>query len=123
MIKTNNKFDYIDTKYLYSVSQNNDFLKKIFSLFKDEVETFKQDLPTFLKTENFEELAELVHKAKSSISVLGMLKQADSMKSLETDIRNSEKRETYEERINQFISDCEHAVSEIEILEKTLFDN
>jgi len=119
-MKTHNRFNFIDTEYLYGVSQNNDFLKKIFSLFKKEVQTFKKDLPEFLKEKNFDDLAELVHKAKSSISIFGMVKQADSMKSLETDIRNSAKSDTYESRINQFISDCENAASEIEILERTL---
>jgi len=99
-MKTHNNFSFIDTNYLYNVSENNDFLKK--------------------KEKNFEDLSELVHKAKSSISILGMIKQAESMKSLETDIRNFENSETYEERINQFISDCKNAVSEIEILEKSL---
>lgn len=120
VMKNHNKFNFIDTEYLYGVSQNNDFLKKIFSLFKKEVKTFKKDLLIFLKEKNFEELAELVHKAKSSISILGMIKQAESMRLLETDILNSAKSDTYETRINQFISDCENAVSEIEVLEKTL---
>ncbi len=119
-MKTDNNFDFIDTKYLYNVSENNDFLRKIFSLFKEEVQIFTENLPKFLNEKNFEELGELVHKAKSSISVLGMTKQAEHMKSLEKDIRNSEKQETYKNRINQFISDCKNAVSEVEILEKTL---
>jgi len=119
-MKTPYKFKFIDTEYLYNVSQNNDFLKKIFSLFKEEVNIFKNDLPAFLKNKNFAELAELVHKAKSGISILGMNKQADDMKKLEFDIRNSVYSETYENRISDFISDCENAVSEIEILENTL---
>jgi len=119
-MKTDNNFSFIDTKYLYNVSKNNDFLKKIFSLFKQEVQVFIKDLPKYLEEKNFEDLSGLVHKAKSSISILGMIKQAESMKLLETDIRNLNHSETYEERINQFISDCKNAVSEIEILEKSL---
>ncbi len=119
-MKTHKKSNFIDTEYLYNVSQNNDFLKKIFSLFKKEVKLLQKELPELLKEQNFDELAELVHKAKSSISILGMMKQAESMKSLETDIRNSINVETYEARIKQFLSDCENAVSEIDVLETEL---
>ncbi len=65
-------------------------------------------------------MAELIHKAKSSISIFGMIEQADSLKLLETDIQNSLNPETYKDRIFDFISDCENAVSEIKILENTL---
>ena len=119
-MKTPYNYKFINTDYLYSVSENNDFIKKIFYLFKEQVQTFKKELPEFLNTKNYEDLAELIHKAKSSISIFGMTKQADSLKLLEKDIRNSLNPETYEDRIFDFITDCNSAVSEIKILENTL---
>lgn len=114
------EFKIINTEYLFNVSQNNEFLKKIFSLFKEEVSLFRNKMPELLKDQKLNDLAELAHKAKSSVAILGMNKQSEAMKSLENDIRNNQSKETFSERIEQFLFDCQIAVSEIEILEKTL---
>ncbi len=115
-----NNFEYINTDYLYQVSKNPDFLKKIISLFKKEVQGYKDNMLQLLKEKAYDELAELVHKAKSGISVMGMTKQAEEMKIIEKDIHNSENYDTLEIRINQFLSDCEKALSEIIVIENTL---
>lgn len=114
------KYKFINTEYLYNISDNHDFIKKILSLFKEQVSIYKKDLPVFLEQNKFNDLAELVHKAKSSISIIGMTKQADDLKKLENDIRNLRNTETYFDRIQHFILDCDSAVSEINILENKL---
>ncbi|MCF6184433.1 MAG: hypothetical protein L3J56_07375 [Bacteroidales bacterium] len=119
-MKTTNNFEFINTEYLDGVSKNTDFIKKIISLFKVEIKVYKENMPQLLIDKNYKELAKLTHKAKSSISILGMMKQADDLKKIETDIRNSENYETLEKRINNFLDDCEQAVSEIIIFEETL---
>ncbi|NPA68496.1 MAG: Hpt domain-containing protein [Chlorobi bacterium] len=116
----NNKdnFKYIDTKYLYNISKNNDFLKKIFSLFKEEVKTFKKDLPELAESKKYDALAELVHKAKSSTAIVGMHEQSQNMKLLEKDIRNAENIESFNKRIVDFLDACDKAVAEIKQLEQ-----
>ncbi len=119
-MKNDFNFRYIDTEYLYSVSSNNDFIKRIFSLFREEVKVFEKTLPFLEKEKKYGDLADLVHKAKSSTAILGMRKQSEKMKNLETDIRNSANQESFKERISEFLYDCNEALKEVSILEKKI---
>jgi HPt (histidine-containing phosphotransfer) domain-containing protein len=108
---------YIDMQYLNQVSPNQEFQKKIFTLFREEVKIYETDMREYLEHKKFPELADLVHKAKSSVSILGMKKQADVMKKLQTDISENLHAETWGETVKQFIEDCRFALLEIEEIE------
>jgi HPt (histidine-containing phosphotransfer) domain-containing protein len=117
-MKKENK--YIDMQYLNEVSPNKDFQHKIFQLFRGEVLSFENQMKTAYETGNFVELADLAHKAKSSVSILGMKKQAEEMKQLQNDINDNVKKDTYLTTITSFIEACYAALEEISEIEKTI---
>lgn len=110
----------INIEYIDKISTNPNFIKKIFLLFKKNVHEFGDQMNKVYKRGEFEVLADIAHKARSSVMILGMKKQADNMKSLELDLRKNKNSETYKSRISEFIFSCESAIKEIEALEKDL---
>ena len=114
------KFTYINLEYLNEVSTNVEFKIKIFNMFKKEVVNLEKKMIFALKSNNTEELADLAHKAKSSVSILGMKAVADEMKKLETDIKNMININSYEKRVYNFLDSCRYAIEEINIIEKQL---
>jgi HPt (histidine-containing phosphotransfer) domain-containing protein len=108
-----NEYQYIDMRYLNEVSSNKEFQKKIFDLFRLEVATYEIKMIKALEEKSYIELADLAHKAKSSVSVLGMKNQAEAMKKLQTDITHNINSDSYVLRINQFLQDCHKALQEI----------
>ncbi len=112
------KFKYINMEYLYAISENKDFIKKMLMLFAEQVEIFNRELPILLEQKNYTNLRELVHKAKSSTAIIGMKEQSNEMRLLETDLKNKTNTETFAERIRSFLSDCNAALTELEIIKK-----
>ena len=113
-------FTFINLEYLNEVSANVEFKKKIFNMFKKEVEDIEKKMITALKSNNTKELADLAHKAKSSVSILGMKAVAGEMKKLELDIINNLEINSYEKRVYDFLDSCKKAIEEINIIEKRL---
>jgi HPt (histidine-containing phosphotransfer) domain-containing protein len=108
---------FIDMQYLNQVSPVKEFQKKIFSLFRDEVRNYETAMIDALEQKRYTELADLAHKAKSSVSILGMKQQAEKMKQLQTDIMENRKPDSWREIVLQFIEDCRFAVLEIDEIE------
>lgn len=122
LIKEKNlmKFEIIDTNYLNEISTNPVFIKKMLALFRANVSEFEIEMNALLKDKEFEKLGELAHKAKSSVIILGMKKEADELKQLELDTKSGIKEDSYQQRVNEFIETCKKALVEIDILEKEL---
>ena len=114
------KYKYIDLKYLNDITTNAEFKKKIFFMFKKEILILETGMKESLNKKDYSKLAEIVHKAKSNVSVLGMVKQTNEMKELETDIKEKGHIDTYETRVNNFLNDCHEALKEIVEIEKIL---
>ena len=113
-------FKYINLEYLNEISSSIEFKKKIFYLFKKEIKDIENKMIISLENNNIDELAELAHKAKSTVSILGMKSIAVELKVLESDIKKNIEIDTYKKRINDFLASCNSAIEEIEILEKHL---
>lgn len=113
-------FTFINLEYLNEVSTNVEFKKKIFYMFKKQVEDIEKKMITALESNNTKELAELAHKAKSSVSILGMTIIAGEMIKLEQDINNQVEVDSYEKRVYDFLDSCKKAIEEINIIEKQL---
>lgn len=115
------KYKIINTTYIDEISSDLEFKKKILSLFKQNVQEYEIKMAEALNQNKLDELAELAHKAKSTVKILGMDKQGDEMKRLELDIKEKIKIDSYEKRISDFIFFCHSALKEIDMLEKELF--
>ena len=74
-----------------------------------------------LHNKDLEKLREVAHKVKSNVSVMGMKKQSDDMKQLETDIKAGLNEESYQERVEIFLKECNEALAEIEDLLKSMW--
>ena len=113
-------FKFINLVYLNEISTDVEFQKKIFNMFRKEIKNIESKMIIAFETNNIDELAELVHKAKSSVSILGMKAEADEMKKLESDIKRKLENDSYEKRIYNFLDSCKNAIKEINIIEKQL---
>ncbi len=114
------KFKIINTDYLDEISLKAEFQMKILALFKQNVFEYEKMMNAALEEGNYIELAELAHKAKSSVKILGMDQQADDMKFLQLDIKEGNNSDTYEERVVVFIESCHAALKEVSLLEEEL---
>lgn len=111
------KYKIINTEYIDGITSNTEFKKNLFSFFRENVAEFEEMMNNAIKNENYAQLEELAHKAKSSVKILGMDKQADDMKQLEFDSKERKNTETFKQRVSEFIITCYAAIEEIAILE------
>jgi len=111
-------YKVIDLTYLDEVSTSFVFIKKMIDLFRTNLSEFERDMKLALGNDDFSSLSELAHKAKSSVMIFGMEKQAGDMKSLEFDIKCLKNKDTYENRVNNFLASCKEALIDIEKLEQ-----
>jgi len=113
-------YNIINTEYLYEISTNPIFIKKMIGLFRQNIAQFSEEMPDAILKKDFIKLAELAHKAKSSIMIFGMKGDAEKMKTLEFDAKNNKNVGTFNERVNIFINNCKEALKEIDVLENNL---
>ena len=90
------------------------FIKEMIDIFKAQIEEYKVEMPELLSKKEYVLLSKLAHKAKSSVAVMGMTKEADILKDLETKAKESIDTSSYEEMINLVLSNSELAVKELE---------
>lgn len=109
------EFNIINPEYLTEISSSPTFIKKMADLFKTNIATFEVEMNDAIQKKDFLTLGEISHKAKSSVMIFGMKKQADDMKSLELDSKKSLKIDSYQKRVNDFIKSCKDAIIEINI--------
>jgi len=113
-------YKIINTKYIDEISTDIVFKKKIFKLFKQNVSEYENLMIDALKNKDYNLLEEIVHKAKSNVKILGMEKEAEDMKSLESDLKETKNESTYRQIIDNFIESCQIALKEINIIENEL---
>lgn len=116
------EFKIINTDYINEISLKPEFQLKILKLFKQNVFEYEKMMKAALKERNYKELAEIAHKAKSSVKILGMDKQADDMKLLQIDLNMGKNIETYEKRVAEFLLSCHAALKEVRLLENEFSD-
>ncbi len=83
-------------------------------IFRDQIKEYTSDMPRLQRESDFKNLARLAHKAKSSVAVMGMSKEAELLKDLELKSEQGIDTETYGEIIEQFIRSSELALQELD---------
>lgn len=105
----------IDLTYLKNMSAGNkDLVLEMIGIFKDQVEEFGSEMDRLLASEEYENLGRLAHKAKSSISIMGLNDLAVELKSFENLAKSGEKTDTYPDFIERFKQETADAVAELE---------
>ena len=90
------------------------FIDEMISIFKDQILEYTEEMPRLLKDADYDKLSKLAHKAKSSVAVMGMSGEADSLMQLEMLARDAKDTDTYLSYIDRFIANSRIAIAELE---------
>jgi HPt (histidine-containing phosphotransfer) domain-containing protein len=82
-------------------------------IFKAQVAEFALDMDRHLANKEFELLGRLAHKAKSSISIMGLSELAIDLKTFENLAKAGEEVEKYPAFIEKFKAETQDAVDEL----------
>ncbi len=105
----------VDLTYLKNMSAGNkDLVLEMIGIFKSQVEEFATDMDKHLENKEYELLGRLAHKAKSSISIMGLNDLAVELKSFENLAKAGEKTDTYADFIARFKQETAEAVEELD---------
>jgi HPt (histidine-containing phosphotransfer) domain-containing protein len=103
-----------DLTYLKSMAGDSyAVIKEMVDIFVEQVAEISEEMTEALTAKDYMRLSKLAHKAKSSVSIMGMNDMAIEMKRLELSAAESKEVEVYGEIINRFISDCSEATDEL----------
>lgn len=105
----------VDLSYLKNMSDGNQQLVlDMIDIFKSQVTEFTTGMDSLYAKKEFENLGRLAHKAKSSISIMGLNDLALELKTFENLVRSGESSETYPEFIAHFKKETSEALKELE---------
>lgn len=104
----------VDLTYLKNMSAGNkELVLEMIGIFKNQVDEFVSDMYSLYKEGSYEQLGRLAHKAKSSISIMGLNELAKELKSFELKAKAGEQVEDYPAFIKRFELETADAVKEL----------
>jgi HPt (histidine-containing phosphotransfer) domain-containing protein len=83
-------------------------------LFRAQIKEYCIEMPKLLAKGDYINLSRVAHKAKSSVAVMGMKKEADLLSMLEINARNGVEIESFKTIIDTFIEIATEAVKELD---------
>jgi HPt (histidine-containing phosphotransfer) domain-containing protein len=111
----------IDLSYLREMSGGNkELVVEMISIFNSQVVEFGESMDQLLSSGQFESLGKLAHKAKSSVSILGLEDLAQQLKNLENSAREGKNIETYAAIVTAFKQETAEAVRELKLVTNNL---
>ena len=106
-----------DLSYLREMSGGNtELVLEMIGIFKEQVVEFAGEMENLLANKEYESLGKLAHKAKSSVSIMGLQSLAQDMKDLENLAREGKKSESYARFVNNFKKETSEAVEELNVV-------
>ena len=110
-------YKFINTEYLDSVSGGDpDIICEIVTLFKEQSVEISNEMKSLLEAKNYKSLGLLAHKAKSSVSIMGMDELAVMLKTFELQAREEKETHLYETYVSRFQKDTRAAITELDDL-------
>ena len=104
-----------DLTYLKNMSAGNkDLVIEMINIFKTQVIEFNISMKECYENKDYEQLGRLAHKAKSSISIMGLEKLSAELKTFENLAKTGEEVERYPEFIEKFKEETKDAVEELD---------
>ncbi len=104
-----------DLTYLKTMANGDKkFIGEMIEIFKTQVAEFTSEMPALLKEGNYDPLARIAHKAKSSVAVMGMAKEKEMLEDIESEARNEQNHETLKTLIDTVIANSEKALEELD---------
>ena len=104
-----------DLNYLKTMSGgDSNFIREMIELFREQIDEYRQQMPELLRSGNYDGLSKMAHKAKSSVSVMGMNQVADLLKELELLALEGKQVKRYEGMIQEFLDQSQLAIEELQ---------
>ena len=104
-----------DLTYLRNMSAGNkELVLEMIGIFKQQVEEFVDEMNQLNENKEYEALGKLAHKAKSSISIMGLNDLAVELKAFENMAKAGLQPEKYPAFIAKFRDETNEAVVELE---------
>lgn len=111
----------VDLTYLKNMSAGNkELIIEMIDIFRNQVQEFSQGLDEYYQNGDYEQLGRLAHKAKSSISIMGLDDLAVQLKTFENLARTGVETEKYPGFIANFKKETKEAVEELEDVVKNI---
>jgi len=111
----------IDLSYLREMSGGNkELILEMISIFASQVKDFGVEMDQLLESGQYETLGKLAHKAKSSVSIMGLNDLAKSLKDLENSAAERKNIDSYGRIVDSFKKTTEEAIKELEIVTQNL---
>ena len=111
----------IDLSYLREMSGGNkELILEMITIFTSQVKDFGTEMDQLLESGQYEKLGKLAHKAKSSVSIMGLNDLAVNLKDLETSAAERKNTESYGHIVDLFKNTTEEAIKELEIVTQNL---
>jgi HPt (histidine-containing phosphotransfer) domain-containing protein len=108
-------YKFIKTDYLESVTGGDpEIILEIVALFKEQSVEIFNEMTSLYSVNNFNALGLLAHKAKSSVSIMGIESLSKMLKEFEIQARNGDESHLYPSYIKRFREETDAAVLELE---------
>ncbi|MBN1112310.1 MAG: Hpt domain-containing protein [Bacteroidales bacterium] len=116
-----NTYKYINLDYLFELTEGSqEFIDEMINIFINQVPEFIVELKTLYNNKDYTELSKAAHKAKSSVSIVGMNQLADNLKTLEMLAKEGISPERYKDIIDSFEFNCNSACEELKYYLQTV---
>jgi len=104
----------VNLTYLEDMSGGNkEVMKEMINIFISQASEFAEEMKDLNNEKEYFKLGNLAHKAKSSISIMGMETLAKELKKFELEAKEEKNVDKYEEFINHFKQICELSIDEL----------
>ena len=111
----------VDLSYLREMSGGNkELVIEMISIFKTQVDEFGRDMDQLLAGKEYDLLGKLAHKAKSSVSIMGLNELAIRLKELETSACAGKNVASYKGIIELFKQETQEAVKELDLINENI---
>ncbi len=116
----NNKGKLVDLSYVRAMAGDSiELVNEMINIFISQIPDFISEMRSCLQDKEWVKLGMIAHKAKSSVAVMGMKKQASSLKELELKSKNGIDADQYSDYIRSFENDCQAAIIELQEILKS----
>ncbi|MFC2090075.1 Hpt domain-containing protein [Bacteroidota bacterium] len=96
------------------LKDDNSFINEMVELFKIQVAEYSEEMPAMLKEGKYDILARIAHKAKSSVAVMGMVKEKELLEVIETNSKAGTELNSLESLIEAVIVNSKKAILELD---------
>jgi len=105
----------LDLSYLESMSGGDKKLMiEMVEIFKEQVPEFVSGMNLCLENKDWKTLSSIVHKAKSTISIIGLIELTEDLKKFEVNVNQSKETSSYNSFILHFEETCKQAIIQLD---------